>query len=169
MENIKFKEVVIYITGGNGEMHQYFKNNEYQNQDIEDIVKIFNLEKLHYATVLDGEKIGEFKSFNTYNLNAPYTFCGVMPEGVYGASIVNIHLGGDARGNYSEPYICEETECLIFQQTQLCIELTNGETFNFDCDNSEGFFDFYSFDPYYIDFEKPLTEEQLKELEEKQE
>lgn len=167
MRNIKFKNVTIYITGANGEDFEYHHNNEYKNTSKEDIVNIFKLEPLHYATVLDGENIGTYKSFNTYNWGAPYIFCGVMPEDIGGASLVNIHLGGDARGNYSEPYICEETDALISQSTFLNIELTNGDKYSFDCDNIEAYFDFETFDPYYINFEENVTEEQIEELEEK--
>lgn len=167
MRNIKFKNVTIYITGANGEIFEYHHNNEYKNTNKEDVINIFKLEPLHYATVLDGENIGTYKSFNTYNWGAPITLCGVMPEDVYGASLVNIHLGGDPRGNYSEPYICEETDALISQNTFLNIELTNGDVYSFDCDNIEAYFDFDTFDPYYIDFDENLTIEQLDEIEEK--
>jgi len=163
--NIKFKEVTIYVTGANGEIFEYHKNNEYQNTKKEDIINIFKLEPLHYATNLDGYDMGNMKSFNTYNWGAPFTLCGVAPEDIYdGIAIVNIHLGGDARGNYSEPYICEEPEALFLQSAFLDVELSNGETYSFDCDNGEAFFNFDTFDPYYINFEDSLTEEQLTEL-----
>lgn len=165
--NIKFKNVSIYIIGANGEPHLYHENNEYKNTTEKDICNIFNLEPLHYASVLDGENIGTYRSFNTYNWNAPYVLCGVMPEDIYGVSIVNVHLGGDARGNYSAPYICEETESVVSQTTFLDIELSNGDIFTFDCENGEAYFDFDTFDPYYIDFSEKLTLEQLTELKEK--
>lgn len=167
MKTSKFKNVSIYVMGANGEMHLYHQNNEYKNQSKEDIINIFKLEPFHYATVLD-DSLSNPKSFNTYNWGAPYTLCGVASEDIYdGIALVNIHLGGDARGNYSEPYICEEPEAIFSQNCYLHIELTNGATYSFDCDNSEGYFDFNTFDPYYIDFNEELTEEQLEELEEK--
>ena len=168
METVKFKTVSVYVTGANGEQHLYHENNEYKNRTKEDIIEVFKLEPLHYATHLDGVEVGTFKSFNTYNWNAPFTLCGVMSEDIYeGVALVNIHLGGDARGNYSEAYICEEPEALLSQNAYLFIELSNGDTYNFDCDNSEAYFNFDTLDPYYIDFENELTQEQITELEDK--
>ena len=168
METVKFKTVSVYVTGANGEQHLYHENNEYKNRTKEDIIEVFKLEPLHYATHLDGVEVGTFKSFNTYNWNAPFTLCGVMSEDIYeGVALVNIHLGGDARGNYSEAYICEEPEALLSQNAYLFIELSNGDTYNFDCDNGEAYFNFDTLDPYYIDFENELTQEQITELEDK--
>ena len=168
MNKLKFETVSVYVTGANGKQHLYHENNDYKNRTKEDIIKVFKLEPLHYATHLDGIEVGTFKSFNTYNWGAPFTLCGVMPEDIYsGIALVNIHLGGDARGNYSEAYICEEPEALLSQNAYLYIELSNGDTYNFDCDNSEAYFNFDTLDPYYIDFEKDLTQEQITELEDK--
>jgi hypothetical protein len=168
MKNLKFKNVTIYISGANGNQFEYHKNNEYKNQSKEDVINIFNLEPLHYANVLEDF---DFKqSFNTYNWNAPYIFDGVASEDIYdGVALVNIHLGGDARSNYSEPYFCVEPEVIFSQQTYLDIELSNGEIYTFNCDNGEAYFDFETFDPYYIDFDKELTNEQIEELKEKNE
>ena len=55
------------------------------------------------------------------------------------------------------------------QNTFLDIELSNGEIYSFNCDNGEAYFDFDTFDPYYIDFDKVLTSEQINELKEKNE
>lgn len=166
-ETIKFKNVAISIIGANGESHLYHENNDYKNKTEEDIANIFNLEPFYMATDLDEVEV-TFKSFNTYNWGAPFTLCGVAPEDIYeGVAIVNIHLGGDVRGNYSKPYICEEVDALISQNSYLIIELTNGDTFTFDCDNGEAYFDFDTFDAYYIDFNKELTQEQLDELKDK--
>lgn len=168
MKNLKFKNVTIYVTGANGETFEYYKNNEYKNQSKEDIINIFKLEPLYMANVLESNNLD--KAFNTYNWSAPYTFDGVASEDIYnGVALVNIHLGGDVRCNYSEPYICEEPEAIFLQSTFLDIELTNGDIYTFYCDNSEGHFDFNTFDPYYIDFSKELTIEQLEELKEKNE
>ncbi len=168
MKNIKFKNVSIYVIGANGELFEYHVNNEYKNTTKEDVIKVFKLEKLYYATHLDGYDMGKMNSFNTYNWNAPFTLCGVAPEDIYeGASIVNIHLGGDARGNYSEAYICEDTEALFIQSAYLDVELSNGEIFSFDCDNSEAYFNFETFDPYWVDFDEDVTKEQLEEFTEK--
>lgn len=163
MKSLKFKNVTICLTGANGEMFEYHKNNEYKNTTKEDVINIFKLEPLHMANILDD--VSNMKSFNSYNWNAPYIFDGVASEDIYkGIAIVNIHLGGDARGNYSEPYICEEPEAIFIQNTYLDIELTNGEQYTIDCDNSEGYFDFKTFDPYYINFNEVLTAEQLEEI-----
>ena len=169
MENLKFKNVTIYVTGANGEMFEYHKNNEYKNTEKEDVINIFKLEPLHMANVLE-DSIENPKAFNSYNWNAPFTFDGIASEDIYnGIAIVNIHLGGDARGNYSEPYICEEPEAIFMQNTFLDIELSNGDIYSFACDNSEAYFDFETFDPYYIDFNEVLTSEQINELKDKNE
>ena len=169
MKNIKFKTVTIYVMGANGEMFEYHKNNEYKNTTKEEVINIFNLEPLRMANVLDGN-LENPKAFNTYNWNAPFTFDGVASEDIYnGVAIVNIHLGGDARGNYSEPYVCEEPEAIFSQNTYLDVELTNGYIFTFDCGNGEAYFEFDTFDPYWINFDENITKEQLKELTEKNE
>ena len=169
MKNLKFKTVSISVTGANGELYDYHTNNEYKNTTKEDVINIFKLEPLHMATYLE-DNLSNMKSFNTYNWGAPFTLCGVAPEDIYdGVALVNIHLGGDVRGNYSEPYICEEPEAIFSQNAYLYIELSDGQTFNFDCDNSEAYFDFDTFDPYYIDFDENITKEQLQELTEKNE
>ena len=168
MKNLKFKNVTISLAGANGEIFEYYKNNEHKNQSKEDVINIFNLEPLHMANVLD--EINNMKSFNTYNWGAPYTFDGVANEDIYeGIAVVNIHLGGDVRGGYSEPYICKEPEVIFSQNTYLDVELSNGEIFSFTCNNAEAYFNFDTFDVYYIDFEKELTLEQLTELKEKNE
>lgn len=168
METLKFKNVTIYVSGANGEIFEYHKNNEYKNTTKEDIINIFKLEPLYMATALEGYDLNDAKAFNTYNWNAPITLCGVASNDIYdGIAIVNIHLGGDVRGNYSEPYICEEPEAIFLQHTFLDIELSNGEIYTFSCDNSEGYFNFETLDPYYINFDEELTPEQLEELKEK--
>jgi hypothetical protein len=168
MKDLKFKNVTIYVTGANGEMFEYHHNNEYKNQSKEDIINIFKLEPFHMASYLEDE-LSNPKSFNTYNWGAPITLCGVASEDIYeGVALVNIHLGGDVRGNYSEPYICDEPESIFLQSTFLDVELSNGETFSFDCDNGEGYFNFDTFDAYYIDFDEDISEEQYKELTDKQ-
>ena len=148
---IKFKNVTIYVIGANGETHMHHHNNDYKNQSEEDVVNIFKLQPMHFATEVDG--VSNLESFNTYNWNAPFTLCGVMPEDLYdGVGVVNIHLGGDARGNYSKPYICEEMDALVSQNTFL---------------NVEAYFDFDTFDAYDINFDEVLTSEQLQEIEDK--
>ena len=165
MKNLKFKNVTIYISGANGEQFEYHKNNEYKNQDKQDIIDIFKLEPLHMANELAAFDLSVMNSFNTYNWGAPYIFDGIACDDTYdGIALVNIHLGGDARCNYSEPYICEEPYALFSQNTFLDIELTNGEMYSMSCDNSEAYFNTETFDPYYIDFDKNVTLEQLEEL-----
>lgn len=166
MKNLKFKNVTVSLIGANGTTHEYHKNNEYVNKTVEDTVKIFDLEPFHMATVLADYNTENMQSFNTYNWGAPITVCGSYNEDI---AIVNIHTDGDVRSNYSMPYICEDVDALLGQSTFLTIELTDGQTFEFSCDNGEGYFDFNTFDIYEIDFNKNLTPEQLKELKEKNE
>jgi hypothetical protein len=164
MKNLRFKNVTIYVTGANGEMFEYHHNNEYKNTSKEDIINIFKLEPFYMASYLE-DALDSPKAFNTYNWNAPITLCGVASEDIYnGVALVNIHLGGDVRGNYSEPYICYEPETIFLQNTFLEVELSNGETFSFDCDNGEGYFNFDTFDPYWVNFDEDVTDEQYKEL-----
>lgn len=166
MKTLKFKNVTISLMGANGTIHEYHKNNEYVNNTVEDAVKIFDLEPFHMATVLADYETENMQVFNTCNWSAPITVCGSYNGDI---AIVNVHIGGDVRGNYSIPYICEEVDALLSQSTFLTIELTDGQTFEFNCDNGEGYFDFNTLDPYYIDFNKEVTAEQLKELKEKNE
>lgn len=167
MKNLKFKNVTIYVTGANGEIFEYHHNNEYKNTSKEDVINIFKLKPFHMASCLEDE-LDKPKAFNTYNWGAPITLCGVASNDIYdGAALVNIHLGGDVRGNYSEPYICYEPEAIFLQSTFLEVELSNGETFTFDCDNGEGYFNFDTFDAYYIDFDEDITKEQYEELTDK--
>jgi len=162
---VYFKTVEISVVCANGGLHPYHKNNDYIQYNERETAELFDLEPLYYATALDGEIKGEMTSFNTYNWGAPFTFCGVSHKNLYdGIAIVNIHLGGDARGNYSGPYICDEPEALLSQSAFLYVELSDGSKFNFDFDNGEAFFDFDTFDPYWIDFDEPLTDEQIEEL-----
>jgi len=58
-------------------------------------------------------------------------------------------------------------DSLISQSTFLNVELTNGEHYTIDCDNGEGYFDLDTFDPYDINFDEALTEDQLEEIEDK--
>lgn len=170
MKNLKFNNVTIYVTGANGEQFEYHKNNEYKNTTKQDIINIFKLESLHMANVLDGYDLSSMKSFNSYNWGAPYTFDGVACDDIYdGIAIVNIHLGGDVRGNYSEPYICDEPEAIFLQSSYLDIELSDGQMFSFSCENNEAYFNFETLDPYYINFDENVTLEQLEELKEKNE
>lgn len=134
----------------------------------EEILDAFNAEPFHYATVLEGGH--QLHSFNTYNYGAPVIACGVYEEN-FDFAIVNFHRGGDARGNYSQAYYIDgydHVTSLISQRTQLVISLNNGDTFIFECDNSEAHFRFNTFD---IDdceiMETTLSDEQLEEMREK--
>ena len=161
--NIKIKNAKIYVTGGNGESFLYHKNNEDIKFTESEIADIFDLEPLTFGNKLEGAKLDH--TFNTYNHGAPFIFDGVYSGEIYDdtPSVINIHLGGDARGNYSRPYICDDIEPLLSQNSFLEIELSNGENFFMDCDNSEASFDLL-IDPYFVDFNEPLTSEQYQEL-----
>ena len=165
--NIKIKNCTVNVQIANGDFCEYHTNNNYINYNESQIADMFELEPLHYGTELEGAKL--LQTFNTYNWNAPFTFCGVYSGDVYDDTpcIVNIHLGGDARGNYSKPYICNDMECILLQNTHANFELSNGEFFTIDSENSEGYFDLI-LDPYYINFDEFLTIEQYEELKEKQ-
>lgn len=164
--NIKIKECTVYVTVSNGGFTEYHKNNEYVKYNENQIAEMFELEPLHYGTELEGANLTH--TFNTYNWNAPFTFCGAYSGEVYDDthSVVNIHLGGDARGNYSKPYICNDMEAIMLQSSFVTFELSNGEIFTIDSENSEAYFDLI-LEPYFIDFDKFLTIEQYNELKEK--
>jgi hypothetical protein len=53
----------------------------------------------------------------------------------------------------------------MLQNAHVDFELSNGEFFTIDSENSEAYFDFI-LDPYFIDFDKPLTNEEYEELKE---
>lgn len=166
MKNLttKIKTVSIYIIGANGESYLYHENNEYKMNDLPTIIKCFKLQPLHFATELEGLEFGE--PFNTYNWGAPVTFCGVHEkDDPYGKGLVNIHLGGDARGNYSEPYFCEEMYAILCQDTILDVELTNGDIYSITCDNGEGYFNLDHLDPYWVDLDEPVSKDLINELE----
>lgn len=163
--NIKVKECTVFVMVANGEQAIYHKNNEFIKYSEEQTANLFELEPLHYGTELEGANLSE--TFNTYNWNSPFTFCGIYSGEIYDEtpSVVNIHLGGDARGNYSKPYICKDIESIMLQNSSVDFELSNGEFFTIDCENSEGYFDLI-LDPYFIDFDKPLTIKEYEELKE---
>jgi len=164
--NIKIKECTICVMVANGEFAEYHKNNEYKKYNEEQTAELFHLEPLHYGSELEGANLSE--TFNTYNWSAPFTFCGAYSGDFYDTtpSVVNIHLGGDVRGNYSKPYICNDVEALFSQTAYATFVLSNGDEFTIDSDNSEAYFDLI-LDPYYIDFDENITKEQYKELKDK--
>ena len=161
-----FKNITIQVIAANGAAYDYHVNNDYVKYTEEEIADMFNLTPLRemMANRLEGNNFTS--CFNTYNGGSPFTFDGVLSED-YQTAIVNIHLGGDVRGNYSDMYFCDEADALLSQSSFLTIELSDGSEFNFDCDNGEAYFDFDTFDPYYVDFSKPITKEQLNELNDK--
>ena len=164
--NIKIKECTVYVMVANGELAEYHKNNEYTKYNEQQTAELFHLEPLHYGTELEGANLSE--TFNTCNWNAPFTFCGSYSGEIYddAPSVVNIHLGGDVRGNYSKPYICNDVEALLLQNSFVEFELDNREIYTIDSDNSEAYFDLM-LDPYYIDLDDYITQEQYNELKEK--
>ena len=164
--DIKVKNVSIFVSVANGEFTEIYKNNEWKQYSEIETAKLFELEPLHYGSELEGANLSE--TFNTYNGNAPFVFCGVYSGEVYddAPSVVNIHLGGDVRGNYSKPYICKDMEAIMLQSSFVEFELDNGETYVIDCDNGEAYFDL-SIDPNYIDLDAYITEAQYNELKEK--
>ena len=167
-KQVTFDKVQVYIFGSNETM-VYFENNEWKLEDTNEITRLFGLEPFHYATALADFETERLQTFNTYNWGAPVTLCGVYSEEMDFA-LVNVHLGGDPRGNYTAPYICEnydDVHALLSQNTELYIALSDGTEYHLHCDNGEAYFPFDTFDPYFIDFDEPLTKEQIAELNEK--
>lgn len=142
------------------------ENNEHVDRALYELADIFDANEFHMGNRL--RKLdGEWHSFNTYNQNAPIVIDGAY-FGEFEAAIINFHLGGDVRGNYSSPYIVEGYDnvlSLITQDTELYIELSDGREFRWMCENGEAYFDLDDLDVYWIDFGKPLTEKQLKSIE----
>lgn len=152
------------------ELLTIWKDGEYINPTEGDLIDIFEAEPFHYATLLEGSF--EFHAFNTSNYGSPIVLCGVYCDS-FGTAIVNFHRGGDVRGNYGSPYIVEgydNVTSLISQQTELTIELSNGETFRQYCENSEAYYNFDTFNIDFIDLEElVLTDEMYSEITEKME
>ena len=144
-----------------------WKDGEYINPTEGDLIDIFEAEPLHYATALQGSF--EFHAFNTSNYGSPIVLCGVYSE-EFELALINFHRGGDIRGNYGSPYIVEgynNVTSLISQQTELIIELSNGETYRQYCENSEAYYNFDSFNIDFIDLEElVLTHEMYTEIKE---
>jgi hypothetical protein len=165
-ENIYFKTVNVNLII-NGEAVEYHTLEGYSDIDIKEL---FDLSEFYFGTLLEGVE-GKFNSFNTYNWNAPLTVCGSYNENM-DFMILNIHRGGDARGNYGQPLYTDNSDMIhdiLTQQSELYIELSNGKTYSMYCENTEAFFNFDTFDPYWIKLDEPLTAEQFEEIEENME
>ncbi len=147
-----------------------WKDGEYINPTEGDLIEIFEAEPLNYANVLQGSY--EFHAFNTYNQNSPIIADGVFDEN-FEIAVINFHKGGDARGNYGRPYTIEgydNVTILLNQQTELTIELSNGETFVVLAENSEAYFNFNTFDYEMSDIEELIiTDEMYTEITENME
>lgn len=152
------------------ELLTIWKDGEYINPTEGDLIEIFEAESFHYASVLEGSY--NLHAFNTSNYGSPIVLCGVYSE-EFELALVNFHRGGDIRGNYGSPYFIQDYEnvtALISQQTELTIELSNGETFRQYCENSEAYFNFDTFNIDFIDIEEfYLNDEMYNELTEKME
>lgn len=160
------KEVKIFLHTPNGSL-EIWDNGDWVNPTNDQIIEAYYLEPFHYATILDDVK-GSFKSFNTYNHNAPLTICGAFNEDLDFA-IFNLHEGGDARGNYSAPYYCNDyysIESILSQQSYLWLRTDNG-IYTIDCGNGEAYFHnfFESFDVHELKEGDELNQDQLDELE----
>ena len=147
-----------------------WKDGEYINPTEGDLIEIFEAEPFHYASVLEGQYL--LHAFNTSNYGSPVTLCGVYDEN-FDIALVNFHRGGDIRGNYGSPYLIEgydNVTALLIQETELTIELSNGETFRQYCENSEAYYNFDTFNIDFIDIEEfYLNDEMYTELTEKME
>ena len=157
------KNTTISVICANGTAYDYNVNGEYIQYKEREIAKMFGLEPLGFANVLEDTNLTT--TFNTYNWNAPFTFDGVHCEDVYdGVALVNIHLGGDVRGNYSNVYVCEEVDALLLQNSDLTIEFTDGSTLGFCCENGEAYFDIDFLDLYINNVGRQLTDKEHQAL-----
>lgn len=166
---IKIESIEINLLLPNS-MATIWKDGQYMDFTEGDLIEMFEAESLHYATALQGSF--EFHAFNTSNYGSPIVLCGVYCDS-FDLAIVNFHRGGDIRGNYGSPYIVEgydNVTSLISQQTELTIELSNGETFRQYCENSEAYFNFDTFNIDFIDIEEfYLNDEMYTEITENME
>jgi len=169
-KEVTFDTVQINIFGAH-DIKAYMRNNEHLIDTESDVAELFGLEPFHYAGMLADFDTERLQAFNTYNWGAPIILAGVYSEEMDFA-LVNVHRGGDARGNYSAPYICEDYDdvhALLSQNTELYIALSDGTQYSLYCENGEAYFPFDTFDPYWIHFDEPLTDEQIAEIKEKME
>ena len=166
---IKIESIEINLITPNN-LVTIWKDGEYINLTEGDLIEIFQAEPFHYASVLEGSY--NLHAFNTSNYGSPIVLCGVYSE-EFELAVVNFHRGGDIRGNYGSPYIIEgydNVTALISQQTELTIELSNGETLCQYCENSEAYYTFDTFDIDLIDIEEfYLNDKMYTELTEKME
>lgn len=148
-------------------MATIWKDGQYMDFTEGDLIEMFEAESLHYATALEGSF--EFHAFNTYNYGSPIVLCGVYSDD-FELAVVNFHRGGDARGNYGSPYIVEgydNVSALVIQQTELSIQLSNGEKYAVLAENSQAYFNFNTFDFEASDIEElVLTDEMYTEIKE---
>ena len=138
-----------------------WKDGEYINPTEGDLIEIFEAEPFHYASALEGGYT--FTAFNTSNYGAPIVLCGVFSDGCE-LAVVNFHRGGDIRGNYGSPYLIEGYDnvlALISQQTELTIELSNGEIYRQYSENSEAYYNFDSFNIDFIDLEEFIVNKEI--------
>ena len=143
------------------ELLTIWKDGDYINPTEGDLIDIFEAEEIHYASALEGSF--EFHAFNTSNYGSPIVLCGVYSE-EFELAVVNFHRGGDIRGNYGSPYLIQgydNVTALISQQTELTIELSNGETFRQYCENSQAYFNFDSFNIDFIDLEEFIVDKEI--------
>lgn len=138
-----------------------WKDGEYINPTEGDLIEMFEAESFHYASVLEGSF--EFHAFNTSNYGSPIVLCGIYSE-EFELAVVNFHRGGDIRGNYGSPYLIEgydNVTALISQQTELTIELSNGEIYRQYCENSEAYYNFDTFNIDFIDLEEFIVNKEI--------
>lgn len=159
----KILEVKIFVTTSRGVIEVY-SNGDWVNPSVDEMVESFGLEPFNYGTILDGVG-GPFIGFNTYNQNAPITLCGAFNDS-NNFAIVNLHLGGDARGNYSRPYYIDNDDDLhhLFSQFSFLSIETDEGTYYRECDNGEAYFPFDTFDLDDLKEGNELSGEQLEEL-----
>ena len=163
-QSVFFEAIEINLLTSEGSF-PYFEDGQYKEIDP---VEAFGLVEFYWGTHLDGVE-GPFTMFNTYNWGAPIVICGARSE--CGVAIVNLHKGGDPRGNYSGPYFVEDSGDIFSQDLELYIRLSNGREFRATSWEFHGTeLHFNTFDLYMdsADFEElPLTLEMIDELAER--
>ena len=161
-QSVFFESIKIDLQTSEGTF-PYFENGVFLEVDP---VEAFGLEEFYWANELEGVE-GPFSAFNTYNWGAPIVIDGARSE--CGAAIVNIHRGGDVRGNYSGPYFVEDCDDILTQRLWATIRLSNGRVFHAESPefrNSELYFDTFDIYMNSADFEElPVLPEMIEELE----
>jgi len=161
-QSVFFESIKIDLQTSEGTF-PYFENGVFLEVDP---VEAFGLEEFFWGSQLEGLE-GPWVAFNTCNWGAPIVICGVYNEDWEG--VVNIHKGGDVRGNYSGPYFTEKADDILDQRLWATIRLSNGRVFFAESPefrNSELYFDTFDIYMNSADLEElPVLPEMIEEME----